>query len=156
MLIPLDVKISDAILLRVFKLHLKSLSYADLWWRALPAAQKDTWEHLCDAFEKEWLRNGITPRPTPSPPQDTLKPSPSVSPTGTPPPIPSSQPTSHASMTMSQPSTTTLMMTTAMGTAGTVPSALRVKEDASTNPQAGPLTLGSPSMALTATTTSQA
>ena len=69
MLLPVETEATDEMMLNVFNMHLKTHSEADLWWGALPTAEKDTWEHLCDAFEKEWLRNGITPRPTPSPPQ---------------------------------------------------------------------------------------
>jgi hypothetical protein len=64
MWIPLETEVTNELILHVFDIHLKSLSYADLWWRDLPANKKDTWEHLCDAFEKEWPKNGITPRPT--------------------------------------------------------------------------------------------
>jgi hypothetical protein len=40
--------------LRAFELHLKSGSIAKQWWNALSSTDKDTWEHLLQAFRMRW------------------------------------------------------------------------------------------------------
>jgi hypothetical protein len=44
----------DAQKLRAFELHLRSGSVAKQWWSALPSTNKDTWEHLLQAFKIRW------------------------------------------------------------------------------------------------------
>lgn len=45
---------TDAQKLRAFKLHLRLGSIMKQWWSALPSANKDTWEHLLQAFGMRW------------------------------------------------------------------------------------------------------
>jgi len=45
---------TDAQKLRAFELHLRSGSVAKQWWNTLPSVDKDTWEHLLQAFGKRW------------------------------------------------------------------------------------------------------
>jgi hypothetical protein len=105
--------VTDALKLHAFKLHLKNHSEADLWCRALPITQKDTWEHLCIAFEKEWPMNAITLRiPTPSSLEDIPEPNVAISPTGTPPFVATSQIVSHSLTATSTMTTTTPPTTT--------------------------------------------
>ena len=51
---------TDAQRLRAFQLYLKSGSVAKQWWNDLPTSDKDTWEHLVQAFEKRWPDKATT------------------------------------------------------------------------------------------------
>lgn len=46
--------LTDTNKIRQFTLHLKAGSVAKLWLAGLPAAKKDTWEHLQESFEARW------------------------------------------------------------------------------------------------------
>ncbi|KAJ7201602.1 hypothetical protein GGX14DRAFT_464373, partial [Mycena pura] len=46
---------TEEVKLNCFRLCLESGSYAQRWYNDLPAAEKDTFEHLVTAFRKKWL-----------------------------------------------------------------------------------------------------
>ena len=46
--------------LQAFQLYLKSASITKQWWNDLPTSNKDTWEHLIQAFEKRWPDKATT------------------------------------------------------------------------------------------------
>ena len=50
----------DAQRLWAFQLYLKSGFVAKQWWNDLPTSDKDTWEHLVQAFEKRWPDKATT------------------------------------------------------------------------------------------------
>jgi hypothetical protein len=50
----LKTNISDAQKLQTFKLYLKDGAAANQWWDRLTPLDKDTWDHLVQAFTTRW------------------------------------------------------------------------------------------------------
>jgi hypothetical protein len=50
----LKTNISDMQKLRTFELHLKDSAMANQWWDGLTSTDKDTWDHLVQAFATRW------------------------------------------------------------------------------------------------------
>lgn len=63
MQIDKDSLTTDRQMINRFKVNLRYGFDADLWFRSLGAQEKDTYEHLVEAFEKQWP---LTMQPKPS------------------------------------------------------------------------------------------